>query len=517
MNRPATEPAHAAHTARAAYFALIAPVALVATALFSLACGETPAADATTGDPVPAGGVITRFTDSTELFMEHPALIVGASEKFAVHLTDLTDFAPLRSGRVTLRFTPRDGGAPLVVVQETPRAPGIYGPAPVFTHDGVYDLTILVQSPQARDSISVPGLRVYASLAAAPADSGGAEGGISFLKEQQWKTDGFRTAFAVEGSIAESFDAPGEVRAADGRLAEIVAPTGGLLDLGGLVDAPIVGQRVTKGQVLVRMTPALGDAGAPFAEARARLRAAEDEHARAERLLAASAIPARRLREAEIGLAAAREAVAGLGGGSLGADGRLEIRSPIDGVVGTRAFLPGARVEAGAPLLTIVDPSVVWLVAHVPAGRSVQLDRASNVTFEVEGVTTRRRTSRVVAVGSVLDPVTRSVPITYEASNADGAARIGAVARVAVLTTRRAGGVLLPTTAILEEDGRPFVYVQRSGETFERRTVTVGGTDGTRRVVLAGLAAGERVVTGAAYQLKLASLSTAVPTHGHEH
>ncbi len=59
----------------------------------------------------PAGGAITLWTDSTELFMEHPALVVGAPGKFAVHLTDLTDFAPLRSGRITLRFVPRTSSA----------------------------------------------------------------------------------------------------------------------------------------------------------------------------------------------------------------------------------------------------------------------------------------------------------------------------------------------------------------------------------------------------------------------
>jgi hypothetical protein len=36
-------------------------------------------------------------------------------------------------------------------------------------------------------------------------------------------------------------------------------------------------------------------------------------------------------------------------------------------------------------------------------------------------------------------------------------------------------------------------------------------------LVVAGIAEGERVVTGAPYQIRLASLSTAVPAHGHEH
>jgi hypothetical protein len=92
--------------------------------------------------------------------MEHPALIVGTPDKFAVHLTGLTDFAPLRSGPITLRFQPRDRGAPVVVRQHAPRSPGIYGPAPEFAKPGVYDLTLIVESPQARDSIAVRDLCV---------------------------------------------------------------------------------------------------------------------------------------------------------------------------------------------------------------------------------------------------------------------------------------------------------------------------------------------------------------------
>jgi hypothetical protein len=107
--------------------------ALVALALVTCSRSNANEADA---DPALAGGAVTLWTDSTELFMEHPALIVGHPDVFAVHFTDLTDFAPLRSGRVTFRFQPRDGSAAVVVVQEEPRAPGIYGPRPEFTRPG---------------------------------------------------------------------------------------------------------------------------------------------------------------------------------------------------------------------------------------------------------------------------------------------------------------------------------------------------------------------------------------------
>ena len=185
-------------------------VLIFAAAAMLAACKDRDGDAAAAAEP--AGGAITIWTDSTELFMEHPALIVGAPDKFAVHLTDITDFAALRSGRITLRFNPHDGGSPLVVVQDSPRAPGIYGPAPDFKRAGIYDLTLLVNSPQARDSITVPSLRVYASVAEAPKDSGGAETGISFLKEQQWKTPGFRTDFARLGATARRSMRPGRSR-----------------------------------------------------------------------------------------------------------------------------------------------------------------------------------------------------------------------------------------------------------------------------------------------------------------
>lgn len=461
----------------------------------------------------PAGGAITLWTDSTELFMEHPALIVGAPDKFAVHLTDISDFAPLRAGRITLRFQPREGGPPVVVVQETPRAPGIYGPSPAFTRPGVYDLTLLVRSAQATDSLLVAGLRVYATAADAPKDTAAAESGISFLKEQQWKTPGFRTVFAVQGAISGSIDAPGQIAAAGGRQAEVSAPLAGFISAGGIASAPAPGQRVARGQVLAQIAPSLGEGGSSYAEARARLREAQDEYERAKRLVAAEAAPARRVHEAEIRLQAARETLTGLGGEA----GRIAVRAPISGVVTQRAVPPGSRVEAGAPLFTIVDPSVVWLTAHVPAGAAGRINRNSVASFTVEGSTRIYPARRIVSVGSVIDPVSRTVPIIYELTNPDGSLKIGAHARASVRTGGLTEGVLLPTSAVLDDNGRPVVFVQREGETFERRDVVLGGREGEMTLVLSGVASGERVVSGAAYQVRLASLSTAVPAHGHEH
>jgi RND family efflux transporter MFP subunit len=496
-------------------------VAALSIAAALSACGQRGEA-ADPADPAPAGGAVTLWTDSTELFMEHPALIVGAPDKFAVHLTDLTDFAPLRSGRVILRFEPRGGGDPVIVTQDAPRAPGIYGPAPAFTRPGAYDLTITVESQQSHDVIRVPDLRVYPSAEAAPKEEGSEAGGIPFLKEQQWKTSGFATAFATTGTVAESFQATGQIVPAAGRIGRVSAPVAGVVEPSGLARSPVPGERVVKGQTLGVLTPALGEGGSALAQARAELREAEYEYARAERLYQVEAVPRRRLQEAEIRLTAAREALAGFSGsGSARADGRIVLRAPIAGVIATRTLAPGSRVEAGTELFTVVDPSVVWLQVNVPAAEAARVGEAAAATtgtsFRVPGNDSVYSVRRTISVGSIIDSVSRTVPAIYEVANRDGSLKIGMTAQVAAGTGRRVEGVVIPSSAVLDEDGRAIAYVQTEGERFEKRELALGGTSGDRTLVRSGITPGERVVAGAAYQVRLASLSTSVPAHGHEH
>jgi multidrug efflux pump subunit AcrA (membrane-fusion protein) len=78
-------------------------------------------------------------------------------------------------------------------------------------------------------------------------------------------------------------------------------------------------------------------------------------------------------------------------------------------------------------------------------------------------------------------------------------------------------GPVVPATAIVDDAGRPIVFVQREGETFERRAVTLGPRSGDVVQVTEGLEPGDRVVTRGAYLVRLASLSNSVPAHGHVH
>jgi multidrug efflux pump subunit AcrA (membrane-fusion protein) len=76
---------------------------------------------------------------------------------------------------------------------------------------------------------------------------------------------------------------------------------------------------------------------------------------------------------------------------------------------------------------------------------------------------------------------------------------------------------VIPASAIVDDAGRPIVFVQTEGESFERRPVSLGAREGELVQVTSGVKPGEHVVTRGAYLVRLASLSTSVPAHGHVH
>jgi multidrug efflux pump subunit AcrA (membrane-fusion protein) len=124
---------------------------------------------------------------------------------------------------------------------------------------------------------------------------------------------------------------------------------------------------------------------------------------------------------------------------------------------------------------------------------------------------------RLVDVGAMVDPDTRTVPIRYEVPNKDGTLRVGMFADLLVETNRKQTALAVPKDAVVDEGGEVVVYVQRGGETFERRRVQVGIRDANQVEIRSGLAAGDRVATKGAYTVRLSTMSSAIPAHGHAH
>ena len=81
----------------------------------------------------------------------------------------------------------------------------------------------------------------------------------------------------------------------------------------------------------------------------------------------------------------------------------------------------------------------------------------------------------------------------------------------------RSNVISLPLTALPEEQGIRFVYIQVDAEGYRKQEVTLGESDGERVEILSGVKKGDRVVTKGAVQVRLASAANAIPAHNHNH
>jgi multidrug efflux pump subunit AcrA (membrane-fusion protein) len=128
-----------------------------------------------------------------------------------------------------------------------------------------------------------------------------------------------------------------------------------------------------------------------------------------------------------------------------------------------------------------------------------------------------RPVSRLVSIGRMVDEKTRTVPVTYEVDNRDHRLALNQTVFLRLLLTTADNAPVIPESALIDEAGRPVVFVQTAGETFLRRPVKIGVRNGGMVQVKEGLQAGDRVVTKGAYLIRLSTMSSAVPAHGHVH
>ena len=485
-----------------------------------LGCAEPTIDTAVEDDHTHAGGgVVTHWTDELELFVEYPPHVLDmASDPWAIHLTWLHDWQPVAEGSLTLLLR-GPGGAREQIEMAAPDRPGIFNASPTLTATGTWraDLTLLAGG--AEYAIPVGQLEVFESEDALPHDVEQAPPDlITLLKEQQWSMP-FRVTLAAERRIPHSVSVTGEIAATGDGIAQVSTPVPGLILASGPVLAP--GDRVRSGQTLALIAPTSMDDS--YSRLRADLAAARREADRAERLFAAGAIAQSRLGHARHELEVAVAAFQAIGGTEPGdEDGEdphlYGLRSPIDGIISEHYVVRGQHIEAGAHAFTVIDPSNLWLVARVPAQHVGALGELRGAWFTVEGAERVHTAGRLISVGNVIDPGSRTLPVRFAVANPDHALKVGMITAGHLLVGDPVDGIAVPSTAIQDEDGLDVVYAKVGGEAFQRRIVSLGPSDGVWTIVTSGVALGDQVVSVGAYQVKLASLGAAeVSDHGHPH
>ena len=505
---------------------------LVLSVLAGCTHQQSPAENASADETIS----ITKWTDKTELFVEFSPLLVGKETPFAAHLTDLKTFTPVADGTLRVALT-REQGREAAAVAKAPTVAGIYRPVVKVNEPGSYRLVFHRYRPgteEIYDSIDAGEVEVLEKRQAAQQkDEKSQVKGITFLKEQQWRMD-FATAPVGEKELSVLLNMNAEVKPAAAGQVQIVAPVAGRLMIAAR-GVPVPGQKVKQGEDLAVILPLPSKNRVELdAEVRAvnsELEAAEKELQRVEELYKDKIVPRKRLEQSQTEVAvrkarldAARSQLSLLDGSEKFASGsrvQFSLRSPISGTIVAASMTPGAQVEAGQNLLSVIDLDRLWIEGRlfehdIPKVRKFERGYFTAAALSEPFALLQPKT-RLVTIGSVIDPATRSIPFILEARNDQGLLKIGLQGDLAVQTGEKIRGNAIPIDAVVDDKGVSVAFVQADGEIFERRELELGIRSEGYAEVKSGLKAGERVVTNGAYRVHLASLSGAIPAHGHGH
>lgn len=365
-------------------------------------------------------------------------------------------------------------------------------------------------------SHDVPAVFSDVSFVAFGSQTEGAADDVAFSKEQSWKID-FATAVVEKQNFGGAVKVVAKVVATPQDFTTIVATTSGKVQFVGNV---VEGKEVVAGEPLFYLEGGDvtdNDAAVKYAEAESNYLLAKSDYERKKLLFNDMVVSERDLEAAEALYKQAEARYKSLNRSFGG--GKVTLKAVKNGYIASLLVSNGDYVEPGTPIATVQCNGNYNIVAELPVRFAPQLRNIADVNIVLptgEAFSMNSAGGSVVAVGSAANGC-NMLPLTISAGAIDGVVP-GSIVTLYITSVSDTKAVVVPRTALVEEMGNFFVFVQNNPISFEKRAVEVGATDGIMVQVLDGVAAGERVVTKGAVSLKLSQGAAALDPHaGHVH
>ncbi len=351
---------------------------------------------------------------------------------------------------------------------------------------------------------------------------------VKFSKLMQEKVD-FELSFPEYGDFGQVIKTVAKVETAIGDETTIIAKTNGTINFA--VDNLTSGSSVNSGQSLFSISgEGFVDNNARYEEAKNNFIKAQADYDKAQELATSKIISEKELREIKNNYLNAKTIYDNYK--SNFSSGARTIFATMTGFVKQIYVLPGQYVEAGTSLLTITKNKNLFLTANVSPKyisylqniKTANIKTNSSYLHDESGKHSRTESysleeldGKLISYGKSTNEDKFLIPVTFQIANRDNFVA-GTLVDIYIITTDKHKVISVPNTAIIEEMGNYFVYVQLAPEYFEKRQVTIECTDGKRTEISSGLKKTEKIVSRGAILLKLSSSGGALDPHaGHAH
>ena len=315
---------------------------------------------------------------------------------------------------------------------------------------------------------------------------------------------------AVRTVTAEEREVPSIVRATGTFVADESSDVTPQVS-GQVIETPVdVGDRVTTGQVIVRLDDR--DAGLKLRQAQASLQQAEAQARRAKTeadrnadLVRSGDISRSSYEQLTTQVAVADAAVAQAAaqvGAAEKAVSDAVILAPFSGHVSARPVAVGEYLTTSTKVATIVRITPIKLQLQVPEAAAATLRPGMTVSATVPAHPDRTFTGTVTAMNVAIDPASRAMAIEARFANADGRLMPGMFGSAEIQLPATERSVFVPESAVASlANGESFAVYTIDGDVVRVRVVQPGERkDGMVRLV-AGLEPGVVVATSNLGQL----------------
>ena len=343
----------------------------------------------------------------------------------------------------------------------------------------------------------------------------GAANNEIFLSAERAQSAGVTIEEVKPSAFSHVIKVGGQILSAQGEETTVVANVAGVVSFGKNM---IEGVHVSGGKEILSVSTDRLQNGSLLKQARIAYDIAKDEYMRASKLIDEQIVSKKEYNALRENYESARIAYEAL---TVGKDGKgIAVLAPRAGYIKTRMVNEGDYVAVGTPLVKITGTRRLQLRAEVPARYYSQLRYISSANFKTtyddSVYALNNLHGKLIEYGKSLGSNNFYIPVTFEFDNTIDVLS-GSFVEVFLLAASRADVISLPYSALTEEQGQYFVYKEIHDEHYERQSVQTGANDGSRVEIKSGLKPGDRVVTQGAIHVKLASASTSIPGHTHNH
>lgn len=265
-----------------------------------------------------------------------------------------------------------------------------------------------------------------------------------------------------------------------------------------------IGDKVKKGQVILRIDEREADQALAGSQAQARQAEAALQNAKAnyersqqlfeQKFISQSALD-KALADYKMAQAQAAASEAGAKQSALAA-AYTSVIAPYSGVVSARMVEMGEMVMVGKPLMTGFDPSQMRVIVNVPQYKLADIGQRPQVSIEVPSLSRLIKAASVV-VQPAADARTHSTQVKITLPENEPGLYPGMFVR-AHFVVGKASKLMIPASAVVRRSEVLAVYVVDEKGALSLRQVRVSDVAGDKEIeVLSGLNQGERIAVDA--------------------